>query len=558
MLIMAFSNAFAQASFGDSRTRVPRDCSTDIVSSVATRGRTMRATKVIVRCARSQSPNTKRLAPVARPVVRVGTPSQKINVPTSRELERMRRKRQQQQFKLQIRLRKQQQEIQRLREELPLDAEELLTEEPRECPREQGDDTVKEKKHSAKPMSKLARIARAVEIKSRRQPSPRRRHMSPPPPCRKVRRARPLMPVSSPVSADDVDEEMFKELIKEYDLTVNERPKLVYLLALGFQPADLKKLASQRREIFFQSDKTLRRKIEFLTNIVGLTGADIVKVITRFPRILEHGEERSLLPRLDFLKDECGVLASDIPKLVKKAPMVLTLKIDDTLRPRAEFLRKELRLPPGSVGKLISRHPQVLTCAEEGMARRISFLHEQGLSKDDAGRSVLAHPQILHYSIDSMKERLEYFGSVGLTARDIAATIKRFPQIFSLSVESNLAPKWRYLVEHLGGGVATLCSYPGYFSLSLNGRIIPRHRFLLARRDAANLPSPMPFPLMHFKPTDTEFAQNVCNATLEEYEEFKETLLFETELGTSSAVHQHHGMIVSTRTMSASFRSEVV
>lgn len=52
----------------------------------------------------------------------------------------------------------------------------------------------------------------------------------------------------------------------------------------------------------------------------------------------------------------------------------------------------------------------------------------------------------------------------------VADAARRFPQVFSLSVESNLAPKYRYLVEHLGGDVGTLVAYPGYLSLSLSNR----------------------------------------------------------------------------------------
>jgi hypothetical protein len=79
-------------------------------------------------------------------------------------------------------------------------------------------------------------------------------------------------------------------------------------------------------------------------------------------------------------------------------------------------------------------------------------------------------PQVLHYKIESMRERVAYLHSVGMTALQVAAAVARFPQLFSLSVETNLAPKWRYLAEHLGGDVGTLCAYPGYMSLSLANR----------------------------------------------------------------------------------------
>ena len=197
--------------------------------------------------------------------------------------------------------------------------------------------------------------------------------------------------------------------------------------------------------------------------------------MTKFPRILEYKPEETLAPRLAFL-GACGVAHSDLAKVVLRAPMAMELSVSDTLAPRAAFLRGEVGLPEGSLGKLILRHPQVLTCTEDAMRRRVAYLRGVvGLGAAEAGRAVLAHPQVLHYKIDSMQERVDYLrGEVGMTPAQVAAAVARFPQLFSLNVQANLGPKWRYLVEELGGGVATLCAYPGYFSLSLAGRCVRR------------------------------------------------------------------------------------
>ena len=48
--------------------------------------------------------------------------------------------------------------------------------------------------------------------------------------------------------------------------------------------------------------------------------------------------------------------------------------------------------------------------------------------------------------------------------------MSRYPQLLSLDVERNMRPKWRYLVDHLGGGSAALLGYPAYLSLSLASR----------------------------------------------------------------------------------------
>ena len=156
--------------------------------------------------------------------------------------------------------------------------------------------------------------------------------------------------------------------------------------------------------------------------------------------------------------------------MVLRAPMTLELSVEETMRPRAEFLRAQLQLPEGALGKLIVRHPQILTCSEDMMGQRVAFLRAQGLGGAELARAVLAHPQVLHYKIDSMQERVDYLHSIGLAQAQVASAVARFPQLFSLAVDANLAPKWRYLVEHLGGTPASLAAYPGYFSLSMPNR----------------------------------------------------------------------------------------
>ncbi|KAG7673774.1 hypothetical protein KSW81_006965 [Nannochloris sp. 'desiccata'] len=320
--------------------------------------------------------------------------------------------------------------------------------------------------------------------------------------------------------------EEFRRLADACELEESWRPQVGLLAQLGLKPADFTRLVDTRPELFQTGVATMRKKLQFLRDAVGLSQEELAKVIVKCPRILEYRSEETIRPRLEFL-EKAGVAESDIAKVVIRAPMIMALSLSETLEPRAAFLRKEVGLPhgKGGLGKLIARHPQILTCSEEMMRQRTEYLKTDcGLAANEIARAVLAHPQVLHYKIDSMKERVDYLQrSVGMTEKQVACAIARFPQIFSLAIASNMAPKWRYLVEHLGGDINALCAYPGYFSLSLANRIIPRHKYLQLQRGDEN--APMPFPLGLLKITDKKFATEVAGTTLLEYEEFKEHLL---------------------------------
>jgi hypothetical protein len=339
---------------------------------------------------------------------------------------------------------------------------------------------------------------------------------------------------TSPQLDDGMTAEQFKHLAEECGLEESWRPAVGLLCQLGLRQSELARLSESRPEVFQISAGTMRRKLAFLRETVGLSDIELTKVVVKCPRILEYQSE-SVKTRLAFLKG-AGIAPKDVAKVVLKAPMIMALSVDDTLRPRAAFLREEVYLAEGKLGKLFARHPQVLTCTEDMMRQRVQFLMQEcGLETEDLAHAVLAHPQVLHYKIDSMRTRLDYLRSIGMSAEQIAAGVARFPQIFSLSVATNMAPKWHYLVEHLGGNLTSLVAYPAYFSLSLAKRIVPRHRYLQQLR-GGNLPLPVSMTVL--KMTDKKFAVEVARTSLQEYESFREAIVEQFENAAAEASFQ--------------------
>ena len=78
--------------------------------------------------------------------------------------------------------------------------------------------------------------------------------------------------------------------------------------------------------------------------------------------------------------------------------------------------------------------------------------------------------QILHYSTDCMEERLEFLQRIGMSSEEVVLAVARLPQLLCLDIEANLQPKYRYLLNELGGSVKSICTFPAYFSLSLYQR----------------------------------------------------------------------------------------
>ena len=70
---------------------------------------------------------------------------------------------------------------------------------------------------------------------------------------------------------------------------------------------------------------------------------------------------------------------------------------------------------------------------------------------------------------------------VGFGYEEAVRALGRLPAIFGYGLESNLRPKFEYLVGEMGRDVEELKEFPQYFGFSLEKRIVPRHLHLKER-----------------------------------------------------------------------------
>lgn len=319
-----------------------------------------------------------------------------------------------------------------------------------------------------------------------------------------------------------LDERIWKELVADCGLDPWERPQATLFHQLGMTKADFTKLVTSRRSngLLQLRVPTIRNKLHFFRDKLGLSNDEVRKMLVKCPRIMEHKLESTMKPHLEFLELH-GVKKEDLGKVVQSAPQTFQLSIEETLQPRTAFLTDRLGISPEGLAKILVRQPSVLTYSIQFMQQRIDFLIANGMPVENVAKAVVSHPQVLHYSVDSMKQKLQYLREIGMERQQVAQSISRLPQLLALDVRHNMKPKYNYLQSEMGGTVQTLCSYPAYFSLSLLQRIIPRHRFLqMVRAEPMN-----PFPMGYLKMSDVKFASSIANTPLPRFESFRAELL---------------------------------
>lgn len=232
---------------------------------------------------------------------------------------------------------------------------------------------------------------------------------------------------------------------------------IVFLESLGL---DSSKMMVKYPLLSTTSVENIRAVVRFLESR-KLRRKDVVKVLSNNPSLLGHSVEESFLPVVSFLLTEVGLQEKNITKVVIRCGRLLTSSVDTQLRPTLRFLQE------------------------------LGFKHMAAVVANNA--------TLLASSIENrLIPKMEWLIGLGLAKEEAVQALIRFPAIFNYSIETNLQPKWNYLVDDMGRGLADLQAFPQYFGYSLECRIRPRYLFLKQR----NLSLPLDALL---KPTDEVF-----------------------------------------------------
>ena len=192
-------------------------------------------------------------------------------------------------------------------------------------------------------------------------------------------------------------------------------------------------------------------------------------MIARFPQVLGYSLEENLKPTVQWLRD-LGLSKAEVAKVIARFPQVLSCSIDENLKPTVRWLR-DLGLSKAEVAKVVGRHPPVLGYSiEENLKPTVRWLRDLGLSKAEVAKVIARFPQVLAYSLEeNMKPTVRFLRDRGLSRGEISKVIVSWPPIVALSIENNLKPKVRQLLkwfsfEHVR---ALFVRNPCMFGLSL-------------------------------------------------------------------------------------------
>ncbi|XP_024398540.1 transcription termination factor MTEF1, chloroplastic [Physcomitrium patens] len=229
-------------------------------------------------------------------------------------------------------------------------------------------------------------------------------------------------------------------LIKPRRVSQQLQDVILFLESLSL---DSSKLLAEYPLLSNCSIENVREVVRFFESY-NLRRKHIVRLLNNNPRLLGYSVEETFMPVVRFLLTDVGLREKDVGKVVNRCARLLTLSVDERLRPTMRFLQS------------------------------LGFTHMSSVVANNA--------TLLASSVENrLIPKMEYLEGIGLSRGEAVEALIRFPAIFNYSIDTNLGPKWKYLVEEMARGLDDLKEFPQYFGYSLEYRIRPRYEFLKER-----------------------------------------------------------------------------
>lgn len=249
-------------------------------------------------------------------------------------------------------------------------------------------------------------------------------------------------------------------------------------------------------------------------------------VFSRVPQAL-IANPHTIRSNLNSIR-EAGVNdPASMTRVLSKTPLCLVYDSKKTVAKRLVYFSQNLGFTARTIGKILVSTPEVLEWSVEKMLKpRVALL--QSLVGDDALAAIVDKvPSI--FGVDDILDRVLWLRDVvGLNDAQIRSVVREAPAILTYSVVGNLAPKWTFIHEAMGGTHADIVAAPREtLCANLQQRAMPRYAFL-ASHGRENVPV-----LDILRGSDSEFCRHVAKCDPETFRTYVDNdtyLLFFSQL----------------------------
>ncbi|XP_077222458.1 transcription termination factor MTERF8, chloroplastic-like [Tasmannia lanceolata] len=197
----------------------------------------------------------------------------------------------------------------------------------------------------------------------------------------------------------------------------------------GCSDADITKLFLRLPYLLKSNLTTLQSKLCILQNL-GFQGSDLIKIITRGPRILASRLSHGLDHRLEFLKTLFGSNQM-LLKAIARNPSLLTYDIENRIKP-CIALYQEIGINIKDLRSLIISHPRIVSHSFLNN-EKLDYIHRIGLSIESKMYKYVVS-LIAISRLETIREKVANFEKFGFSAEEVLGLFARSPYVLTLSV----------------------------------------------------------------------------------------------------------------------------
>ena len=187
-----------------------------------------------------------------------------------------------------------------------------------------------------------------------------------------------------------------------------------------------------------------QQRADTLQARLGLSEAQLKKVVTTFPSVLRVRETEPLLSKLQA---RLGLSEAELQKVVVGRPPVLGLSYEDSLEPSLAKLQGRLGLSEAQLARVVVALPQVLGMSYAGKLEPwlANVQARLGLDEAELRAVVVGRPQVLSHSYEANLRPKLYFmeAELGLSPQSLRESIVSRPARLGYSLERRYRPRLR-------------------------------------------------------------------------------------------------------------------
>jgi hypothetical protein len=219
-----------------------------------------------------------------------------------------------------------------------------------------------------------------------------------------------------------------------YSLDDNLIPKLIFylIMTLGM---DLKQVERTLLSYPYILDYNLDRHIlpitKYFIQDLEVSPTEFRGILLKFPRLLTHSLSK-IKHVVGYLRYELGLTGAQVKRVLYQAPQVIGLNTEGNLASKVEFLRAAFALNPDQLRSVVAGMPTLLVLSlDNNLQPKTDYLREAfgGNNKDADNHealqeAILRLPTLLGYSLDKrIRPRLQAILDAGLDPSRITVGI---------------------------------------------------------------------------------------------------------------------------------------